>query len=97
LSKWTAGSGVLVNAVSPAFIKTPVLERWIGDMAARQGTTFEEAERAFLAEARPNITVGRPGTPEEVAAVIAFLASDAASFVNGSNVRVDAGSVATIA
>ena len=40
--------------------------------------------------------LGRRGEAEEVAAVIAFLCSERASFVNGSNYRVDAGSVATI-
>jgi 3-oxoacyl-[acyl-carrier protein] reductase len=97
MSKWTAGTGILVNAVSPAFVKTPLLEQMLKDVALQRGVSFDEAETAFLAEERPNITLGRAGRPEEVAAVIAFLASESASFVTGTNVRVDAGSVASIA
>jgi len=40
--------------------------------------------------------VGRPGRSEDVAAAVVFLASDAASFITGSNLRVDGGSVATL-
>lgn len=47
-------------------------------------------------EERPYMELGRRGAPEEVADVVAFLCSERASFVNGSNYRVDSGSVATI-
>lgn len=60
------------------------------------GVSFDEAIASFLSEERPFMELGRRGRPEEAANVIAFLCSDAASFVNGSNYRVDAGSVATI-
>ncbi|WP_202813846.1 SDR family oxidoreductase [Paenibacillus sp. A3] len=40
--------------------------------------------------------LGRPGRPEEVAAAVVFLASEQASFINGGNLRVDGGSVASI-
>jgi NAD(P)-dependent dehydrogenase (short-subunit alcohol dehydrogenase family) len=60
------------------------------------GVTTEEAIDSFLDEERPYMELKRRGEPDEVAAVVAFLCSDLASFVNGSNYRVDSGSVATI-
>ncbi|QYA14506.1 SDR family oxidoreductase [Rhizobium sp. AB2/73] len=45
---------------------------------------------------RPNIAVGRPGNPEDVAAAVVFLASERASFITGTNLRVDGGSVMAI-
>ena len=64
--------------------------------AEEQGTSRDEAIASFLDEERPYMELGRRGEPDEVAAVIAFLCSERASFVNGANYRVDAGSVATI-
>jgi 3-oxoacyl-[acyl-carrier protein] reductase len=96
LSKAYAEDGILVNAVSPAAVRTPLVERMFSDMAREKGISQEEAEAAFLRESRPNIVLERPGEPEETAAVVVFLASEAASFVTGSNYRVDGGSVASI-
>ena len=56
----------------------------------------DEAIQSFLDQKKTYLELKRLGQTEEVAAVIAFLCSDKASFVNGSNYRVDAGSVATI-
>ncbi|KAA0017226.1 SDR family oxidoreductase [Salinicola corii] len=58
--------------------------------------TFEEAIESFLEEERPGIVAKRRGEADEVAFVIAMLASQHASFVNGSNVRVDGGSVISV-
>lgn len=96
LSRSYAKEGLLVNAVSPAFIATPMTDAMMDSRAEERGTDRDEAIASFLEEERPYLELDRRGEPEEVAAVIAFLCSDLASFVNGSNYRVDGGSVATI-
>jgi len=96
LSRSYASEGLLVNTVSPAFIHTPMTDAMMKKRAEQQGTTVDEAITSFLDEERPYMELGRRGEPEEVANVVAFLCSDLASFVNGSNYRVDSGSVATI-
>lgn len=96
LSKTYAAEGVLVNAVSPAFIETPMTDAMMEKRASANGSSVEDAIASFLDEERPGMQLKRRGRPEEVAAVIAFLVSERASFVNGSNYRVDAGSVASI-
>jgi NAD(P)-dependent dehydrogenase (short-subunit alcohol dehydrogenase family) len=96
LSKSYGSEGLLVNAVSPAFIATPMTDKMMDKRAQERGTNRDEAIESFLDEERPGMELGRRGRPEEVAAVITFLCSAQASFVNGSNYRVDSGSVATI-
>jgi NAD(P)-dependent dehydrogenase (short-subunit alcohol dehydrogenase family) len=72
-----APQGVRVNSVGPGFIKTPLID-----------ANLDEATQEFLAAKHP---IGRLGTPEEVAALVVFLASDAASFITGSYHLVDGG------
>ena len=96
LSRTYATEGVLVNCVSPAFIHTPMTDAMMDKRSDELGTSFDEAVESFLDEERPFMELKRRGEPEEAAAVVAFLCSDLASFVNGSNYRVDSGSVATI-
>ena len=75
--------GVTVNAVAPGFIATAMTEQ----TAARLGVTFEQLSQGVAAA----VAVGRIGQPEDVAAVIAFLASEDASYVSGQTVYVDGG------
>lgn len=96
LSKAYGGDNVLVNSVSPAFIATPMTDRMMEKRAAERGETVDAAIASFLEEERPGMALRRRGEPDEVAAMILFLCSERASFVNGSNMRVDSGSVMTI-
>lgn len=96
LSKTYAKEGVLVNAVSPAFIATPMTDAMMKKRADENGTSFDDAVKSFLDEQRPFMELKRRGRADEVASVITFLCSERASFVNGSNYRVDSGSVATV-
>jgi NAD(P)-dependent dehydrogenase (short-subunit alcohol dehydrogenase family) len=70
--------GVTVNTVAPTFIRTP-------------GTAERLDQPEFLRDVLSRIPVGRVGTPGEVAAAVLFLASPAASLVNGTSVLVDGG------
>ena len=96
ISRTYARDGVLINTVSPAFIATPMTQEMMSDRARERGTDIDEAVESFLREERPSMETDRRGRPEEVAAVVAFLCSERASFVNGANYRVDAGSVWTM-
>jgi 3-oxoacyl-[acyl-carrier protein] reductase len=90
-----AAKGVLVNAVAPGPVESPLWLDWGGladQAAAAKGTTRAEA----LGVAAAKIPIGRLGTEEEIAAVIAFLCSDRASNVTGAAWSVDGGSVPTI-
>ncbi len=83
LSKELAGSNILVNAVAVGKIKSMQQER----RAARSGLSVEE----HYATTGKTVPLGRMGEAEEVASVIAFLASDAASYVTGTCINVDGG------
>jgi NAD(P)-dependent dehydrogenase (short-subunit alcohol dehydrogenase family) len=76
-----AAKGIRVNAVSPGWTLTPIIE---GDLAGR---TLDE----LLADLAQHVPLGRIADPPEIAAAIAFLASDDASYLTGANVVVDGG------
>ncbi|MFQ5954054.1 MAG: glucose 1-dehydrogenase [Kiloniellales bacterium] len=73
-----ADRGIRVNSVGPGATVTPINRAWIDDPKAR-------------AEVESHIPMGRAGTSEEVAAVVAFLASDEAAYITGQTLYVDGG------
>jgi 3-oxoacyl-[acyl-carrier protein] reductase len=87
-----AKDGVLINAVIPSVVHSERLNETIRAEAARSGKT--EAEAGVTQGAR--IPLGRMGEGREVGAVVAFLASERASFVTGSAWAVDGGAAAVI-
>ena len=84
--------GVRINAVSPGGTLTGRVQEGLAVEAKLTGTT----ESALLAQQQAKIPLRRLGTPEEVAQVVLFLASDAASYVTGAIVPMDGGTAAVI-
>ncbi|CAN7674609.1 SDR family oxidoreductase [Bosea sp. LjRoot237] len=87
-----ARDGVTANIVLPGRIATDRIRFLDEQRAKREGKSVAEVSAASTA----SIPVGRYGEPQEYANVVAFLASTAASYVNGSVIRVDGGLIASI-
>lgn len=95
-SNYFAKDQILVNAVCPGPIRTRLWEApgQLGDqLAALLGKTRDEAIDYY---ATANIPLGRYGKPEEVAALIAFLASEQARYITGQAINIDGGMVKTV-
>jgi 3-oxoacyl-[acyl-carrier protein] reductase len=82
-----APHGITVNSVGPGWTLTQRVDQLFEDRAARNGTSRE----AEMAEITANIPAGRLGDPSELAATIAFLASEPAAYITGVTVPVDGG------
>lgn len=64
LSKAYGQNKILVNSVSPAFIRTPLVEGMMAEEAKKQGIGNEQVFQQFLTQNRPHIVLERPGTAE---------------------------------
>jgi hypothetical protein len=88
-SKWSTEAGRMKGSSEDA--KRLNLERFIGDLAQKEGLTPKEVEQKFFLETRPLSLLQRFITPEEVAGAVLYLCSDLAGATNGAAMRVDGG------
>ena len=95
ISKELGPKGVRVNTVSPGWIMTEGTDVFLERIRAANGGTIEDARQLVLA-GLGGIAIGRGAEPCEVAEAIAFLASDRASSIHGSELVVDGGTVPTV-
>ena len=93
LAKALAGTGVTVNTVSPGVIRTEGVERVLREAAQRLGwgDDWQIIQRRWFEDVLSDKTVKRLGRVEEVANLVAFIASPLADYINGASLRIDGG------
>lgn len=95
LSKEVGPKGVRVVSIAPGWIYTTAAEAMMERLAATAGTDVEAARQGVL-DALGGIPIGRPAKPQEVAELAAFLASDRAAAIHGSEHVIDGGTIPTV-
>lgn len=97
LAETLAGTGVTVNSVLPGPTASEGVGAFVEQLARARGVDLATVEREFFATARPSSILQRFATPDEVAAMITYVSSAAASATTGAALRVDGGVVRAIA
>ncbi len=91
LAESCAGTGVTVNAVLPGPTRSAGVEEFVKQMSG--GQPFAEFEKEFFKTVRPSSLIKRFASSEEVASLVTFVCSPAASAITGAALRVDGGVV----
>jgi NAD(P)-dependent dehydrogenase (short-subunit alcohol dehydrogenase family) len=97
LAETLAGTGVTVNSVLPGPTASEGVGDFVADLARQQKTDAASVEREFFKTARPSSLIQRFASPDEVAAMIAYVCSERASATTGAALRVDGGVLRSIA
>jgi len=93
LAEAVAGTGITVNSVLPGPTRSRGVEDFVEALAGSEGKSFEAFETEFFEKVRPTSLIKRFATPEEVASLVAYVASPLASATTGAALRVDGGVV----
>lgn len=95
LSNGVSPQGVRVITVSPGFIETEAAARMIKSLAETAKTDIQTARQGLM-DSLGGIPLNRPGLPQEVAELVAFLASERASYITGTEYVIDGGTIPTV-
>lgn len=91
LAESLANTGITVNCILPGPTKSRGVEDFVETLAKEEGKSFEAFEKEFFEKVRPTSLIKRFATPEEVASLVAYVASPLASATTGAALRVDGG------
>lgn len=93
LAEAVAGTGITVNSILPGPTKSRGVVDFVGALAKADGKSFAEFETEFFERVRPTSLIKRFASPEEVAALVVYVASPLASATTGAALRVDGGAI----